>query len=41
MLDFFRAVVAERRSVDAAAEEVLGERWPTLHDDSYVRGVAG
>ncbi|MFR9776490.1 hypothetical protein ACL02O_10595 [Micromonospora sp. MS34] len=43
VLDFFRAVVHERRSLDAAADEAFGERWSTLHDDcvAYVRAVAG
>jgi hypothetical protein len=43
VLDFFRAVVHERRSVDAAADEVFGEHWSALHDDctAYVRAVVG
>ncbi|MCW3843135.1 hypothetical protein ONA70_23830 [Micromonospora yasonensis] len=43
VLDFFRAVVHERRSVDAAADEVFGEPWSALHDDcvAYVRAVVG
>lgn len=43
VLDFFRAVVDERRTVDAAAAEVFGERWSSLHDDcvEYVRAAAG
>ncbi|MGW5673230.1 LuxR C-terminal-related transcriptional regulator, partial [Micromonospora sp. NPDC003776] len=43
VLDFFRAVVDERKSMDAAADEVFGERWSALHDDcvGYVRAVAG
>ncbi|SCG54379.1 hypothetical protein [Micromonospora inositola] len=43
VLDFFKAVVHDRRSVDEAAEQVFGEQWSTLHDDcvGYVRAVAG
>ncbi|SCL13948.1 Peptidase MA superfamily [Micromonospora rhizosphaerae] len=43
LLDFFKAVVHERRSADEASEQVFGERWSSLHDDclSYVRAVAG
>lgn len=43
VLDFFRAVVHERRSMDEAADEVFGEPWPGLHDDcvAYLRAVAG
>ncbi|MCW3812913.1 hypothetical protein ONA91_00375 [Micromonospora sp. DR5-3] len=33
VLDFFRAVVHEHRSLDDAADRVFGERWPALHDD--------
>ncbi|WP_343444894.1 hypothetical protein [Micromonospora schwarzwaldensis] len=43
VLDFFRAVVHERRSPDVAADEVFGDEWATLHDDcvAYVRSAAG
>lgn len=43
VLDFFRAVVHERRSLRDAADDVFGESWSTLHDDcvAYVRAVAG
>jgi len=43
MLDFFRAVVHEHRSVDEAAERVFGDPWSALHDDcvDYLRTVAG
>ncbi|MFI7428360.1 hypothetical protein ACIBPB_15345 [Micromonospora sp. NPDC049836] len=41
--DFFRAVVHERKPLDDAAEAILGDSWPALHDDcvGYVRAVAG
>ncbi|MFI2710109.1 hypothetical protein ACH495_08265 [Micromonospora sp. NPDC018662] len=43
VLDFFRAVVHQRRSPDEAADEVFGDPWPALHDDcvAYVRAAAG
>ncbi|WP_433314427.1 hypothetical protein [Micromonospora chersina] len=43
VLDFFRAVVHERRSMAEAADEVFGEPWSGLHDDcvAYLRAVAG
>ncbi len=43
VLDFFRAVVHERRPMAAAADEVFGDPWPALHDDcvAYLRAVAG
>ncbi|WP_233220131.1 hypothetical protein [Micromonospora sp. RP3T] len=43
VLDFFRAVVHQRRAPDEAAEEVFGDPWPALHDDcvAYVRSAAG
>ncbi|WP_319460362.1 hypothetical protein [Micromonospora sp. RTP1Z1] len=43
VLDFFRAVIHDRRSVDEASDQVFGEQWSTLHDDcvAYVRAVAG
>ncbi|OKI71051.1 hypothetical protein [Micromonospora sp. CB01531] len=43
VLDFFRAVVHEHRSLGDAADQVFGERWSALHDDcvAYVRAVAG
>ncbi|MFG1660593.1 hypothetical protein ACGFIY_29050 [Micromonospora chersina] len=42
VLDFFRAVVHERRSMAEAADEVFGEPWSGLHDDcvAYLRAVA-
>jgi hypothetical protein len=42
MLDFFKAVVHERKSPDEASTEVFGEPWGSLHDDcvSYVRSAA-
>ncbi|MFF5053565.1 hypothetical protein ACFY1S_10330 [Micromonospora sp. NPDC000663] len=33
LLAFFKAVVHDRRTLDAAAEEAFGERWSTLHDE--------
>ncbi|MFU8853391.1 hypothetical protein ACNAW0_20735 [Micromonospora sp. SL1-18] len=43
MLDFFRTVVHEHRSLDDAADQVFGDPWPALHDDcvDYLRAVAG
>ncbi len=43
VLDFFRAVVHQRRTPDEAADEVFGDPWPALHDDcvAYVRSAAG
>ncbi|SCG35876.1 hypothetical protein [Micromonospora halophytica] len=43
VLAFFRSVVHDRRPVEEASEQVLGERWSTLHDEcvGYVRSVAG
>ncbi|MFE9653946.1 hypothetical protein [Micromonospora sp. NPDC006431] len=43
VLDFFRTVVHEHRSLDDAADQMFGERWSALHDDcvAYVRAVAG
>ncbi|WP_446217091.1 hypothetical protein [Micromonospora sp. IBHARD004] len=43
VLDFFRAVVHDGRSVEEASDQVFGEQWSTLHDDcvGYVRAVAG
>ncbi|MET8835681.1 hypothetical protein ABZV78_17430 [Micromonospora sp. NPDC004540] len=43
VLDFFRVVVHERRSMAEAADEVFGEPWSGLHDDcvAYLRAVAG
>ncbi|NHO84900.1 hypothetical protein [Micromonospora sp. CMU55-4] len=43
MLDFYRAVVHERRSPAQAADEVLGDPWSMLHDEcvAYVRAVVG
>ncbi|MFI7158135.1 hypothetical protein [Micromonospora chalcea] len=43
MLDFYRAVVHERRSPAQAAAEVLGDPWSMLHDEcvAYVRAVVG
>ncbi|WP_405091349.1 hypothetical protein OG767_29230 [Micromonospora sp. NBC_01392] len=43
VLDFFRAVVHQRRAPDEAADEVFGDPWPALHDDcvAYVRSAAG
>ncbi|MFE9693901.1 hypothetical protein [Micromonospora sp. NPDC005806] len=43
VLDFFRAVVHEHRSVDAASDKVFGDPWSALHDDClrYVRAVVG
>ncbi|MFF5175337.1 hypothetical protein ACFY3U_22265 [Micromonospora sp. NPDC000089] len=42
VLDFFRAVVHERRPVPEAAEQVFGDPWGPLHDDCvrYVRAAA-
>jgi len=42
MLDFFKAVVHERKSPEVASTEVFGEPWQALHDDcvSYVRSAA-
>ncbi|MEU5937815.1 hypothetical protein ABZ807_01290 [Micromonospora sp. NPDC047548] len=41
MLDFFRAVVHDRRSLDDASEQVLGDPWTALHDEcvGYVRAT--
>ncbi|WP_416902257.1 hypothetical protein [Micromonospora echinospora] len=43
LLDFFAAVVHDRRPVAEAAQEIYGEPWSKLHDDcvAQVRGVAG
>ncbi|MFD2765493.1 hypothetical protein [Micromonospora eburnea] len=43
VLDFFRAVVHERQSLDEAADQVFGDPWSGLHDDcvNYLRTVAG
>ncbi|WP_433387975.1 hypothetical protein [Micromonospora sp. KLBMP9576] len=43
LLAFFAAVVHERTPVDRAAEQVLGEPWPTLHDEcvEHVRALVG
>ncbi|MEU4566571.1 hypothetical protein [Micromonospora sp. NPDC023956] len=44
LLDFFAAVVHDRRPVADAAREVYGEPWPELHDDCVARvraAVAG
>ncbi|TWG23179.1 hypothetical protein FHX75_121726 [Micromonospora palomenae] len=41
VLDFFRAVVHDRRSLDDASEQVLGDPWTALHDEcvAYVRAT--
>ncbi|MEH0842702.1 hypothetical protein V6U81_09960 [Micromonospora sp. CPCC 205711] len=41
-LEFFRAVVHDRRSLDDAAEQVFGDPWGPLHDEcvGYVRATA-
>ncbi|SCE76243.1 hypothetical protein GA0074695_0903 [Micromonospora viridifaciens] len=43
MLDFFRAVVHEHRSLDDAADQVFGDPWSALHDDcvDYLRAIVG
>ncbi|MGC1212517.1 MAG: hypothetical protein WA890_14750, partial [Micromonospora sp.] len=43
VLDFFKAVVHDDRSLDEASDQAFGEQWSTLHDDcvGYVRAVAG
>ncbi|MFG1677147.1 hypothetical protein [Micromonospora sp. NPDC049282] len=43
VLDFFRAVVHQRRSPAEAADEVFGDPWSMLHDDcvAYVRSAVG
>ncbi|MGC4896563.1 hypothetical protein [Micromonospora sp. DT31] len=43
MLDFYRAVVHDRRSPEQAADEVFGDPWSVLHDDcvAYVRAAVG
>ncbi|MEU2016274.1 hypothetical protein ABZ541_09495 [Micromonospora sediminicola] len=43
VLDFFRAVVHQRRSPAEAADEVFGDPWSALQDDcvAYVRTAAG
>ncbi|MEU1684655.1 hypothetical protein [Micromonospora sp. NPDC005707] len=43
VLDFFRAVVHERRSMAEAADEVFGDPWSGLHDDcvAYLRAATG
>jgi hypothetical protein len=33
LLDFFKAVVHDRRSVEEASEEVFDDPWSTLHDE--------
>ncbi|MFC5921788.1 hypothetical protein [Micromonospora vulcania] len=42
LLAFFKAVVHERKPLDAAAKEAFGEQWSTLHDEcvAYVRAAA-
>ncbi|MGC5019823.1 hypothetical protein [Micromonospora sp. DT47] len=42
VLEFFRAVVHERRSLEDASEQVFGDPWGPLHDEcvGYVRAVA-
>ena len=42
MLAFFKAVVHERKSPEAASTEIFGEPWQALQDDcvSYVRSAA-
>ncbi|TDC41345.1 hypothetical protein [Micromonospora sp. KC213] len=42
VLDFFRAVVHDRQSVDEAADRVFGDDWSSLHDDcvGYVRSAS-
>ncbi|NYF55482.1 hypothetical protein [Micromonospora purpureochromogenes] len=41
VLDFFRAVVHDRQSLDDASEQVLGDPWTALHDEcvAYVRAA--
>ncbi|MFG3683543.1 hypothetical protein ACGF5H_25900 [Micromonospora chalcea] len=43
MLDFYRAVVHQRKPPAQAADEVLGDPWSMLHDEcvAYVRAVVG
>ncbi|MEU3453956.1 hypothetical protein ABZ671_10170 [Micromonospora sp. NPDC006766] len=43
VLDFFRAVVHQHRSLDDAADQVFGDPWPALHDEcvDYLRVIAG
>ncbi|MET8084993.1 hypothetical protein [Micromonospora sp. NPDC005237] len=42
LLTFFKAVVHERKTPDAAAEQAFGEQWSTLHDEcvAYVRATS-
>ncbi|MCX5067827.1 hypothetical protein OOJ91_18470 [Micromonospora lupini] len=42
LLTFFKAVVHERKTPDAAAEQAFGEQWSMLHDEcvAYVRATA-
>ncbi|WP_405429353.1 hypothetical protein [Micromonospora sp. NBC_00617] len=42
LLAFFKAVVHERKTMDAAAEQAFGEQWSTLHDEcvAYVRSTS-
>ncbi|HEX5596802.1 MAG TPA: hypothetical protein VFX61_12425 [Micromonosporaceae bacterium] len=42
LLEFFKAVVHDRRSASQAAKQVFGEEWSELHDEcvAYARGAA-
>lgn len=42
LLTFFKTVVHDGRSIEAASEKAFGEQWSTLHDEcvAYVRATA-
>ena len=42
LLTFFKAVVHDGRTIDAASEKAFGEQWSTLHDEcvAYIRATA-
>ncbi|WP_112699073.1 hypothetical protein [Micromonospora noduli] len=42
LLTFFKTVVHDGRTIDAASEKAFGEQWSTLHDEcvAYVRATA-
>lgn len=43
LLTFFKTVVHDGRTIEAASEKAFGEQWSTLHDEcvAYVRATAG
>ncbi|RQX19874.1 hypothetical protein DDE19_02595 [Micromonospora ureilytica] len=42
LLTFFKTVVHDGRTIDAASEKAFGEQWSTLHDEcvAYIRATA-